>query len=60
MMTSQMDGYPGLREMLLARHPIGRLGTPLEMARAAAWMLSDHASFMLGTNVSVDGGYAAI
>jgi NAD(P)-dependent dehydrogenase (short-subunit alcohol dehydrogenase family) len=60
MMTSQMDAYAGLREMLLARHPIGRLGTPLEMARAAAWMLSDYASFMLGTNMSVDGGYGAI
>lgn len=60
MMTSQMAAYDGLRDMLLARHPIGRLGTPLELARAAAWMLSDQASFMLGANVSVDGGYSAI
>jgi NAD(P)-dependent dehydrogenase (short-subunit alcohol dehydrogenase family) len=60
MMTGQMAAYDGLRDMLLARHPIGRLGAPLELARAAAWMLSDEASFMLGANVSVDGGYSAI
>lgn len=60
MMTSQMAAYDGLRDMLLARHPIGRLGAPIELARAAAWMLSDEASFMLGANVSVDGGYSAI
>ncbi len=60
MMTSQMAAYDGLRDILLARHPIGRLGAPLELARAAAWMLSDEASFMLGANVAVDGGYCAI
>lgn len=60
MMTSQMAAYDGLRDMLLARHPIGRLGAPIELARAAAWMLSDEASFMLGANMSVDGGYSAI
>ncbi|GEO01621.1 short chain dehydrogenase [Novosphingobium sediminis] len=60
MMTSQMAAFDGLREMLLARHPIGRLGAPIELAKAAAWMLSDEASFMLGANMSVDGGYSAI
>ncbi|WP_219893445.1 SDR family NAD(P)-dependent oxidoreductase [Aquisediminimonas profunda] len=59
MMTSQMNSYPDLRGMLLARHPIGRLGAPEELAEAAAWMLSDRSKFMLGANVSVDGGYAA-
>ncbi|QLC26499.1 glucose 1-dehydrogenase [Parasphingopyxis algicola] len=60
MMTSQMDAMPELREILLARHPIGRLGEPVEIAGAVAWMLSDASSFLLGSNVAVDGGYAAI
>lgn len=60
MMTGQMAAYPELREMLLARHPIGRLGSPIEIARAAAWMLSDASSFMIGANVAVDGGYVAL
>jgi NAD(P)-dependent dehydrogenase (short-subunit alcohol dehydrogenase family) len=60
MMTKQMDMYDGLRDMLTARHPIGRLGRADEIAEAAAWMLSGRASFLLGTNVAVDGGYLAV
>ncbi|MBY0509173.1 MAG: SDR family oxidoreductase [Rhodospirillaceae bacterium] len=60
MMQNQMEQYPDLRDMLVARHPIGRLGQAGEIAAAAAWMLSDKASFMLGANISVDGGYTAI
>ncbi len=60
MMEGQMTAIPGLRDMLVARHPMGRLGRPEELAEAAAWMLSDRASFMLGANMAVDGGYLAI
>lgn len=60
MMINQMKAYPELREMLLARHPIGRLGQPEEIAEAAAWMLSDRSKFMLGANISVDGGFVAL
>lgn len=60
MMSQQMTSYPELRPMLTGRHPIGRLGRVEEIAEAAAWMLSDRASFMLGANVAVDGGYLAI
>jgi len=60
MMTSQMETYPELRAALLARHPLGRLGEPREIAEAAAWMLSDRSSFMLGANLAVDGGYLAM
>jgi A-factor type gamma-butyrolactone 1'-reductase (1S-forming) len=60
MMINQMKAYPELRAMLLARHPAGRLGQPEEMAEAAAWMLSDRSRFMLGANVSVDGGFVAL
>jgi NAD(P)-dependent dehydrogenase (short-subunit alcohol dehydrogenase family) len=57
MMNEQMANAPGFEDVLIARHPLGRLGSPDELAKAAAWMLSDNASFMTGTNVSVDGGY---
>lgn len=60
MMQKQMADYDGLRDMLVARHPIGRLGRVDEIAQAAVWMLSDRASFMLGTNMAVDGGYLAL
>jgi NAD(P)-dependent dehydrogenase (short-subunit alcohol dehydrogenase family) len=40
-------------------HPIGRFAQPPEIATAAVWLLSDKASFVTGTAMSVDGGYTA-
>ena len=44
---------------LAAMAPLNRLGNPDEIARAAAWLLSDQASFVTGTAMSIDGGWAA-
>lgn len=38
--------------------PNGRVGEPEEIAAAALWLLSDAASFVTGTAMHVDGGYA--
>jgi NAD(P)-dependent dehydrogenase (short-subunit alcohol dehydrogenase family) len=40
-----------------ANHPIGRFAQPEEIAAAACWLLSDKASFVTGSAMSVDGGY---
>lgn len=37
-------------------HPIGRIGQPVEVARAIAFLLSDWASFITGASLLVDGG----
>jgi 3-oxoacyl-[acyl-carrier protein] reductase len=44
------------REVNVARTPIGRLGTPEEIAAAVAFLVSDDASFFVGATVSPNGG----
>lgn len=41
---------------VLAKHPIGRIGRPEEVASVIAFLASDDASFMTGLSVPVDGG----
>ena len=40
-----------------ARHPMGRLGTPDEVARAVVWLCSPAASFITGHVLPIDGGF---
>ena len=51
---------PGLEEILLAQHPIGRFGRPEEVANAALFLCSDASSFVTGHALAVDGANMAI
>ena len=50
---------PVKAKAILAAHPIGRIGEPEEIAAVIVFLLSDDASFMTGSVVSVDGGQTA-
>jgi len=43
-------------QAMIARTPLGRAGTPEDVANTYAWLASDQASFIHGTVISVDGG----
>jgi NAD(P)-dependent dehydrogenase (short-subunit alcohol dehydrogenase family) len=51
---------PGLEEILLAQHPIGRFGRPAEVANVALFLCSDAASYVTGHALAVDGANMAI
>jgi NAD(P)-dependent dehydrogenase (short-subunit alcohol dehydrogenase family) len=55
------DNYPGreqeMFDKLAATQPIGRMGTPEEMANLALYLCSDEAAFATGTDYPIDGGF---
>ncbi len=53
------DDPDAARRNAVARHPVGRLGTPEDVARLAVWLASDESSFATGQCYTVDGGMTA-
>jgi NAD(P)-dependent dehydrogenase (short-subunit alcohol dehydrogenase family) len=47
----------GKEDALIAKHPIGRLGTPEEVAEIVIFLSSNKASFITGSYYPVDGAY---
>jgi NAD(P)-dependent dehydrogenase (short-subunit alcohol dehydrogenase family) len=43
----------------VAKHPMGRIGEPAEVANAILFLASDEASFITGAILPVDGGFLA-
>jgi NAD(P)-dependent dehydrogenase (short-subunit alcohol dehydrogenase family) len=51
---------PEYKQVLVSKHPAGRLGTADEVANLVLFLLSDKASFINGTQHVVDGGYTDV
>ena len=55
-----LGDYETARAAFIARQPMGRLGTPEEMAKLATFLASDESGFMTGQALVVDGGWSNI
>jgi NAD(P)-dependent dehydrogenase (short-subunit alcohol dehydrogenase family) len=51
------QAMPQFYEATLKQQPMGRMGTPEEVARAVAFLASPAASWITGVNLVVDGGF---
>jgi len=55
MLESVMNN-PAVRQTILSRTPLGRIGEPREIAAIAAFLASDQASYVTGQTIYADGG----
>lgn len=56
-MTAAFDQVDEMREVILAQTPMGRRGTPAEIANVALFLASDEASYVTGELIHPDGGW---
>jgi len=58
-LLDQADDPEMARAQLVGRQPVGRLGRPEEIARAALYLASQEADFVTGSSLVIDGGLTA-
>jgi NAD(P)-dependent dehydrogenase (short-subunit alcohol dehydrogenase family) len=59
LLASTGTGQQG-KEMISNAVPLGRFGTPDEIAKAVVFLASDDSSYITGTELFVDGGFAQV
>ena len=59
MTESNLLGDEEARRVSIARHPLGRVGQPEDVAYGALFLASDESSFMTGSELVIDGGLTA-
>lgn len=59
MVAKAMTDHPASMQAVIDDIPLGRMGTPEEIASAVLWLCSPGAGFMIGQIIAPDGGYCA-
>ena len=57
MMQRVYEQWKVTREQIASGYPIGRTAQPEEVAKAIMWLCSDEASYIIGADLQIDGGY---
>ena len=60
LMTAPMDFAPHIKQEQLDHIPLGRFGTPAEIAAAILYLCTENASYCTGSALVVDGGYSVL
>lgn len=55
----ELGGHEAVIKRATSNNPIGRIGTPEEVAEAVIWLGSKKASFVTGQALAVNGGFTA-
>ena len=48
---------PGAEAQAAAAIPLGRIGTPQDVAGAVSWLVSEDAAYVTGSVIDINGGY---
>ena len=59
-LTKLITGNQTQLEASTQMHPLGRIGTPDDVAPAVEWLLSEHSSWVTGEDIKIDGGLASL
>lgn len=59
-LKARYGGEEAVNKLMVGKHPIGRLGTPEEVAEAALFLVGPGATFFAGCDVIMDGGFTAV
>ncbi|MBB5223168.1 NAD(P)-dependent dehydrogenase (short-subunit alcohol dehydrogenase family) [Amaricoccus macauensis] len=57
--AESLGGKQAVRAALDAKHPIGHVGEPSDIANGILFLASDESKFMTGSELVIDGGYTA-
>ena len=58
-MTAASHALPGVHDLRVGRTPLGRMGTPEDIAAGILYLASDESSFVTGSELVIDGGMTA-